>query len=67
MWKRLLLKLLKKLYVFILPITASYCLIMYWVSELIVDKIHYGIFMVALMILMLDNTNRGNKNKASVT
>ena len=50
-----------------IPIIASYCLIMYWVSELIVDKIHYGIFMLALMILMLDQTNRGDNNKASVT
>lgn len=40
-----------------LPIIALYCLIMYWFSELIVDKIHYGIFMVAVMILMLDNEN----------
>ena len=35
---------------------------MYWISELIVEKIHYGIFMVALLVLMLDNTHRGGNN-----
>lgn len=50
-----------------LPVLAIYCLYMYWTSELIIDKIHYGIFMLALMILMLDNTNRGNKDKTPAT
>lgn len=58
---------IKFIYLLVLPIFGVYCLYMYWTSELIVDKIHYGIFMLALMILMLDNTNRGNKNKASAT
>lgn len=55
---------IKFIYLLGLPVLGVYCLYMYWTSELIVYKIHYGIFMLALMILMLDNTNRGHKNKA---
>ena len=58
-----ILRLLKAIYIILLSILASFCLIMYWNAELIVDKVHYGIFMLAFMILMLDIThNSGNRN-----
>lgn len=59
-----ILRLLKVIYIILLPLLASFCLIMYLNSELIVDKVHYGIFMLAFMILILDVTNNnGNRNK----
>lgn len=57
---KFILKILKVIYLLALPILAIYCLRMYWESELIVDKVHYGIFMLLMMILMLDNTYRSN-------
>ena len=62
-----ILRLLKAIYIILLPILASWCLIMYWSTELIVDKVHYGIFMLVFLILMLDNTNSNNKNNKAVT
>ena len=58
-----ILRWLKVIYIILLPLLASFCLIRYWNAELIVDKVHYGIFMLAFMILMLDIThNGGNRN-----
>lgn len=59
---KLILKILKFIYLLVLPILAIYCLCMYWSSELIVEKIHYGIFMITMLILMLDNTHKGGNN-----
>ena len=59
---KFILKILKLIYLLCLPIIATYCLWMYWESELIVDKIHYGIFMITMLILMLDNTHNGGNN-----
>lgn len=59
---KLILKILKFIYLLVLPILATYCLCMYWISELIVEKIHYGIFMITMLILMLDNTHKGGNN-----
>lgn len=58
-----ILRFLKILSIVFLPILTAYCIVMYWNAELIVDKIHYGIFMIALMILMTNNTNNGDSNK----
>ena len=55
---KFILKILKLIYLLI----AIYCLCMYWESELIIDKIHYGIFMITMLILMLDNTHKGGNN-----
>lgn len=63
-----ILRLLKAIYIVILPLFVAWCFIMYWNAELIVDKVHYGIFMIVFLILMLDNTNSNNKsNKAATT
>lgn len=62
-----ILRLLKVIYIILLPILASWCLVRYWNAELIVDKIHYGIFMIAFLILMLDNTNSNNKSNKAAT
>lgn len=43
-------KILKLLYLLGLLIIGAYCLLMYWLSELIVDKVHYGVFMLAMLI-----------------
>lgn len=59
---KFILKILKVIYLIFLPILAIYCLCMYWSSELIVEKIHYGIFMITMLILMLDNTHKGGNN-----
>lgn len=56
---------MKILPIVVLPILTAYCIVMYWNAELIVDKIHYGIFMIALMILMTNNTNNGGSNKTA--
>lgn len=64
--KRLLIRFLKYLYKLSIPIIAIICLIKYWCVELIVDKFHYGLFMIVMLILMLDNTNGGN-NKAAIS
>lgn len=58
---------IKAIYILSLPILASFCLIMYWRADLIVDKIHYGIFMIVFLILMLDNSNNGNNRNKTVT
>lgn len=55
-------RLLKLLFRLSIPIIGIICLINYWRSDLIVDKIHYGIFMLAMLILMIDNTSGGGKN-----
>lgn len=57
---KFILKILKLIYLLFLPILAICCLWMYWESELIVDKIHYGIFMLVMLILMLDSDYRRN-------
>lgn len=59
---KFILKILKFIYLLVLPILAIYCLLRYWSSELIVEKIHYGIFMITMLILMLDNTHKGGNN-----
>lgn len=58
---------IKCIYCLGLPILGIYCLYMYWMSELIIDKVHYGIFMLASMILIMDNTHKGNGNQMSAT
>lgn len=58
-----ILRFLKILPIVLLPILTAYCVVMFWNAELIVDKIPYGIFMIAFMILMTDNTNNGGSNK----
>lgn len=61
-----ILRLLKIIYIILLPLLSSFCLIRYWNAELIVDKVHYGIFMLAFMILMLDITHNGsNRNNTA--
>ena len=61
-----ILRLLKIIYIILLPLLSSFSLIMYWNAELLVDKVHYGIFMLAFMILMLDVThNNGNRNNTA--
>lgn len=62
-----ILRLLKAIYIILVPLLESWCLIMYWNAELIVDKVHYGIFMIVFLILMLDNTNSNNKSKKATT
>ena len=57
-----ILRLLKIIYIIVLPLLAAWCLIMYWNAELVVDKVHYGIFMLAFMILMLDLDNTHNNS-----
>lgn len=63
-----ILRLLKVIYIIVLPLFAAWYLIMYWNAELVVDKVHYGIFMLAFMILMLDldiTHNSGNRNNTA--
>lgn len=62
MKNKLWIKLSKRMIRLAVPIIGIICLINYWRAELIVDKIHYGIFMLAILILMIDNTNGGGKN-----
>ena len=64
--KRLLIRLFKFICKLSVPIIGLVCLIQYWSSELIVDKVHYGIFMLAMLIIMIDNTH-GNGGKRSIT
>lgn len=64
--KRLIKELIKYLMKMSFPIIGIICLIKYWSSELIVDKIHYGIFMLAMMIISIDN-NRNNGNQMSAS
>ena len=59
-------KILKLLYLLCLPILGIYCLCMYCGSELIVDKVHYGIFMLAMLILMGHETNNHDKMKGNI-
>lgn len=59
-------KILKLLYLLCLPIIGIYCLLMYWSSELIVDKVHYGIFMLAMLILIGHETNNHDKMKGNI-
>lgn len=65
--KRLLIRLAKFISKLSIPIIGIVCLINYWSAELVVDKIHYGIFMLAMLIIMIDNThgNNGKRNLAS--
>ena len=65
--KRLLIRLAKFISKLSVPIIGIVCLINYWSAELVVDKIHYGIFMLAMLIIMIDNThgNNGKRNLAS--
>jgi hypothetical protein len=64
--KRLLIRLAKFISKLSIPIIGIVCLIKYWNAELVVDKIHYGIFMLAMMIILMDNNrNNGNQMAAS--
>jgi hypothetical protein len=64
--KRLLIRLAKFISKLSVPIIGIVCLIKYWNAELVVDKIHYGIFMLAMMIILMDNNrNNGNQMAAS--
>ena len=67
MIKMLLIRLLKCIFKCAVPIIGIVCLINYWSAELVVDKIHYGFFMLAMLIIMIDNThgNNGKRNLAS--
>ena len=67
MIKMLLIRLLKCIFKCAVPIIGIVCLINYWSAELVVDKIHYGIFMLAMLIITIDNThgNNGKRNLAS--
>lgn len=56
---------LKNIYELSLHLIGIFCLIMYWNAELIVDKMHYGIFLLVILILMLDN-NHTNRNNMAV-
>ena len=64
--KRLLIRLAKFISKLSIPIIGIVCLIKYWNAELVVDKIHYGFFMLAMLIIMIDNThgNNGKRNLA---
>jgi hypothetical protein len=64
--KRLLIRLAKFISKLSIPIIGIVCLIKYWNAELVVDKVHYGIFMLAMMIILMDNNrNNGNQMAAS--
>ena len=65
--KSLLIRLAKFISKLSIPIIGIVCLIKYWNAELVVDKIHYGFFMLAMLIIMIDNThgNNGKRNLAS--
>lgn len=64
--KRLLIRLAKFISKLSIPIIGIVCLIKYWNAELVVDKVHYGIFMLAMMIILMDNNrNNGNQMVAS--
>lgn len=65
--KKLFIKLIKCLYKLSIPIIGIVCLINYWSAELVVDKIHYGLFMLAMLIIMIDNTHNGGKNKMATS
>ena len=65
--KKLFIKLIKCLYKLSIPIIGIVCLINYWSAELVVDKIHYGLFMLAMLIIMIDNTHNGGKNKMTTS
>lgn len=64
--KRLLIRLAKFISKLSVPIIGIVCLIKYWNAELVVDKIHYGIFMLAMMIILMDN-NRDNGNQMAAS
>lgn len=55
---------LKKLYELSLYFIGIFCSIMYWNVELIVDKMHYGIFLLVILILILDNNHTDKNNMA---
>jgi hypothetical protein len=64
--KRLLIRLAKFISKLSIPIIGIVCLIKYWNAELVVDKVHYVIFMLAMMIILMDNNrNNGNQMAAS--
>jgi hypothetical protein len=63
--KRLIKELIKYLMKLSFPIIGIVCLIKYWSAELIVDKIHYGIFMLAMMIISIDNNRNDNNQMAA--
>lgn len=50
----------------VIPILLCYFFYMFFNSELIVDKVHYGILMIASLILIHDITNDMN-NKSPET
>jgi hypothetical protein len=64
--KRLLIRLSKFISKLSVLIIGIVCLIKYWNAELVVDKVHYGIFMLAMMIILMDN-NRNNGNQMAVS
>ena len=57
----------KRLIIFIfkliVPIIGIWCVVEYWKAELIVDKIHYGMFMLAMLIIAIDNTHNNSGGK----
>lgn len=63
--KKLWDKLPKAMYELFLHIVGIFCLIMYWNAELIVDKMHYGIFLLVILILTLDNNHTNRNNMAA--
>ena len=54
---RLLMRIFKCIFRASVPIVGIVCLVNYWKADLIVDKIHYGIFMIAMLIIAIGNNN----------
>ena len=63
MKKGLAKRLIKFIFKLIVPIIGIWCVVEYWKAELIVDKIHYGMFMLAMLIITIDNTHNNSGGK----
>ena len=63
MKKGLVKRLIKFIFKLIIPIIVIWCVVEYWKAELIVDKIHYGMFMLAMLIIAIDNTHNNSGGK----
>ena len=63
MKKRFIKRLFKFIFKLIVPLIGIWCMIEYWKAELIVDKIHYGMFMLAMLIIAIDNTHNNSGGK----
>ncbi len=59
--KKSLLKIAKYILKLVFPIVGIICLINYWRAELIVDKIHYGLCMLAMLIMTINNDGGDNR------